>query len=391
MPGMFTRAECVYMVFVYGYCGAAAEYPRTWIGRNGPVLWPALSPDLTPWDCLKSRIYSDQTNETRTTMTEQLARSPPTKAIRVQSPAGSLRISACGNSAGRCRRSASFLGDTPFHHTLSFWRCSILTLITLIGSQDFDVKSRPNLFTNSLTHLNNVVHGIFARCTGGKVLGRGDWLSAASEVGVCSSHGTSRERRRSEITGTTMITFTTSWRRLGVIGREISRRPARGCASPECNDGGKRVIPEKTHRPTASSCTIPTCGNPPEDEAFRDDRLVETCKIGVIIWGHIKLQRRVPSQNVCDGGTILNVARPAQLCAKYMNASQLRALVTYCLVRKGVNSHLCGSQRANDVCFSAYISVKFSLMPNNNANFAYPYLLALAPDEQSRLRRRGEI
>ncbi|KAJ8867737.1 hypothetical protein PR048_031540 [Dryococelus australis] len=65
---------------------------------------------------------------------ERLACAPPTKAIRVQSPAGSLRILARGNHAGRCRRSAA----------LSFRCCSILTSITLIGSQDLAVKSRPN-------------------------------------------------------------------------------------------------------------------------------------------------------------------------------------------------------------------------------------------------------
>ncbi|KAJ8875843.1 hypothetical protein PR048_023745 [Dryococelus australis] len=48
------------------------------------------------------------------TVAEQLACSPPTKTIQVQSPAGSLRIFACGNRAGRCRWSASFLGDLPF-------------------------------------------------------------------------------------------------------------------------------------------------------------------------------------------------------------------------------------------------------------------------------------
>ncbi|KAJ8867778.1 hypothetical protein PR048_031581 [Dryococelus australis] len=48
------------------------------------------------------------------TVVELLACSPPTKAIRIQSPAGSLRIFACGNRAGRCRRSVGFLGDLPF-------------------------------------------------------------------------------------------------------------------------------------------------------------------------------------------------------------------------------------------------------------------------------------
>ncbi|KAJ8876914.1 hypothetical protein PR048_021363 [Dryococelus australis] len=40
----------------------------------------------------------------------------------------------------------SFRGS-PVSPTLSFRRCSILTSITFIGSEDFDVKSHPNLFT----------------------------------------------------------------------------------------------------------------------------------------------------------------------------------------------------------------------------------------------------
>ncbi|KAJ8871944.1 hypothetical protein PR048_028284 [Dryococelus australis] len=53
------------------------------------------------------------------TVAERLACSPPTKAIRIRSSAGSLRIFACGNRAGRCRWSACFLGvlsfPPPFH------------------------------------------------------------------------------------------------------------------------------------------------------------------------------------------------------------------------------------------------------------------------------------
>ncbi|KAJ8878428.1 hypothetical protein PR048_019006 [Dryococelus australis] len=62
------------------------------------------------------------------------------------SPAGSLRIFAYGNRAGRCRWSAGFFfGDLPFPPPPSFLRCSIFTSITLIGSKDVDFNSRPNL------------------------------------------------------------------------------------------------------------------------------------------------------------------------------------------------------------------------------------------------------
>ncbi|KAJ8872399.1 hypothetical protein PR048_026003 [Dryococelus australis] len=85
---------------------------------------------------------------------EWLAYSPPTKEIRAQCPAGSLQIFACGNRARRCRCSVGLLGDLPFRlppHSGA-----------LIGSQDLDVKSRPNLFTHSIT-----------RCTLGRIRATG--------------------------------------------------------------------------------------------------------------------------------------------------------------------------------------------------------------------------
>ena len=38
-------------------------YPNRWIGRGGPVLWPARSPDLTPldyflWGSMKALVYA---------------------------------------------------------------------------------------------------------------------------------------------------------------------------------------------------------------------------------------------------------------------------------------------------------------------------------------------
>ncbi|KAJ8883299.1 hypothetical protein PR048_015142 [Dryococelus australis] len=75
------------------------------------------------------------------TVTEWLACSPPTKAIQVQSPGGSLRIFACGNRAG------------PTDDAVGRY-CSVLTSTTLIGSQDLDVKNCRTLFTQfSLTWL----------------------------------------------------------------------------------------------------------------------------------------------------------------------------------------------------------------------------------------------
>ncbi|KAJ8876830.1 hypothetical protein PR048_021277 [Dryococelus australis] len=76
----------------------------------------------------------------RGTLTERLACSPSTKAIRVQSPAGSLRVFACGNRAGRYRWSAGYLGDLQF--SPSFHSVVAPYSITLIGSRDLGVESR---------------------------------------------------------------------------------------------------------------------------------------------------------------------------------------------------------------------------------------------------------
>ncbi|KAJ8892036.1 hypothetical protein PR048_004602 [Dryococelus australis] len=66
-------------------------------------------------------------------------------------PPGHYRIFACGNCAGQCRCSAGFLGGLTVSPAPSFRRGSMLTSITLIGSQDLDVKSHPNLFPH-FTH-----------------------------------------------------------------------------------------------------------------------------------------------------------------------------------------------------------------------------------------------
>ena len=39
-----------------------AEFPDRWIGRDGPIMWPARSPDITPldfflWGYLKTKVF----------------------------------------------------------------------------------------------------------------------------------------------------------------------------------------------------------------------------------------------------------------------------------------------------------------------------------------------
>ncbi|KAJ8898013.1 hypothetical protein PR048_003373 [Dryococelus australis] len=61
------------------------------------------------------------------------------------------RIFASGNRAGRCRWSAGFLGYIPFPPPLPSGTAPYSLQSPIIGSQDLAVKSRPNLFTHSLS------------------------------------------------------------------------------------------------------------------------------------------------------------------------------------------------------------------------------------------------
>ncbi|KAJ8881988.1 hypothetical protein PR048_018476 [Dryococelus australis] len=85
---------------------------------------------------------------------ERLDCSPPTKANRVRSPAGSLPDFRKWKS---CRTmplvGGVFLGDLPFPPPLYSRAASFSPHFTLIGSQDLVVNSRPNLSTHLLGHI----------------------------------------------------------------------------------------------------------------------------------------------------------------------------------------------------------------------------------------------
>lgn len=54
------------------------EHPGRWIGRNGPILWPPRSPDLTPldfylWGDIKRRVY-EQPSETVAELRQKIER-----------------------------------------------------------------------------------------------------------------------------------------------------------------------------------------------------------------------------------------------------------------------------------------------------------------------------
>ncbi|KAJ8891850.1 hypothetical protein PR048_004404 [Dryococelus australis] len=80
---------------------------------------------------------------------DRLARSHPTKTNRVQSPAGSPTDFRMWESWQTMPLVGGFSRGSHVFPVLSFRRCSIITSIILIGSQDVAVKSRPCLFPHS--------------------------------------------------------------------------------------------------------------------------------------------------------------------------------------------------------------------------------------------------
>ncbi|KAJ8878087.1 hypothetical protein PR048_022554 [Dryococelus australis] len=79
------------------------------------------------------------------TVAERIDCSPPTNTNRVRSPAGSLRILASWNRAGRCRWFAGFLKDLQFPQPLHSSAAPFSPHFTLIGYQDIVVKISPDL------------------------------------------------------------------------------------------------------------------------------------------------------------------------------------------------------------------------------------------------------
>ncbi|KAJ8880656.1 hypothetical protein PR048_017126 [Dryococelus australis] len=80
--------------------------------------------------------------------------SPRTKANRVQSPAGSHPDFRMWESCRAMPLVGGFSWGTPVSPGLSFRRCSILTSLTLIGSENLDVKSRPSLTNTGTLHVH---------------------------------------------------------------------------------------------------------------------------------------------------------------------------------------------------------------------------------------------
>ncbi|KAJ8880160.1 hypothetical protein PR048_016625 [Dryococelus australis] len=97
-----------------------------------------------PRDACQRPGYFNDKQLTGVTVAERLACSPPTKAIQVQTPTGSLRNSGMWESCRTMSLVGGFSCGSPVFPALSFRRCSILISVTLIGSQDLDLNdNRP--------------------------------------------------------------------------------------------------------------------------------------------------------------------------------------------------------------------------------------------------------
>ncbi|KAJ8898277.1 hypothetical protein PR048_003637 [Dryococelus australis] len=190
------------------------------------------------------------------TLAERIARSPPTKVNRAQSPARSPDFRqgeiVPDDAAGR----RIFLGNLRFPPIPSFRRRSIFTSIALIGSQDLAVKTRPNLFTHSRSDCDRSRHSPKTQEYSG-VTGRRHspppsptginqhlWERRANVLGI-RTLGTAREIR--EILCDDLRHYVYYERAKSSVNDDWRLRDGGG------RERGGREIPELTHRPTASS------------------------------------------------------------------------------------------------------------------------------------------
>ncbi|KAJ8895608.1 hypothetical protein PR048_000944 [Dryococelus australis] len=127
----------------HGWCEFGIETGK------GLITFPSVMPEDIPGDGLR---MTEKTHNEGAAVVERLGRrSHSTKVNRVQSQARSLRIFASENRAGRCRWSEGFLGDILFPLSLHSTAASFPPHLTLTGSHDLVVKSRPNLSTQLIT------------------------------------------------------------------------------------------------------------------------------------------------------------------------------------------------------------------------------------------------
>ncbi|KAJ8895232.1 hypothetical protein PR048_000557 [Dryococelus australis] len=177
------------------------------------------------------------------------------------------RIFTCGTMS----LVSGFSGGSPVSPPLHSGAAPYSTRATLIGSQDLDVKSGPNLFTPlSPSDVAAFAFRSFrprrSAGRGGEAASRGDrhtvpfdnvkagWrqqlqLAPSGDSLVISAPAAMLPSRRRSLLASLVGEPRASlllriWSGAGIKGR------------------GKREIPEKTRRPTASSGTIPTCENP---------------------------------------------------------------------------------------------------------------------------------
>ncbi|KAJ8865850.1 hypothetical protein PR048_033372 [Dryococelus australis] len=118
---------------------------------------------------------------------------------------------------------------------------------------------------------------------------------------------------------------------------------------------GKREIPEKTRRPAASSGTFPTCENPVNRPGWEASSLTTT--------------RLSPRRRTDMLDTNQNKANVMLI------KSKVDFVASFSSVKKGVAGYLCSSQWRNNAGSGTYSTVKVSLMPMPDANFACLYLL----------------
>ncbi|KAJ8882324.1 hypothetical protein PR048_014126 [Dryococelus australis] len=122
-----------YVRFTYCPQGGSVVHALTQYEVPLPRIFACGNHPFPPPTHSSATLYSPRITHIGSQDLDRLACPPPTKATQVQTPAGSIRIFACGDDAvGR-----GVSRGSPVFPVISFRRRrSILTSIALIGSQD---------------------------------------------------------------------------------------------------------------------------------------------------------------------------------------------------------------------------------------------------------------
>ncbi|KAJ8870211.1 hypothetical protein PR048_029227 [Dryococelus australis] len=156
---LYRRASTWYHILSETYTRGTDSRER----QNAPLVTCPQRGNAADMQAIKASRNPNLGDEAPFSLGAAVTTRLPPKKTGFDSQRSRPRIIACGNRVGRCRWSAGFLGDLPFPLAFHSGAASHSPHLTLIGSQDLDVKSRPNL-SITLTRFPSSLPSFYSHC-----------------------------------------------------------------------------------------------------------------------------------------------------------------------------------------------------------------------------------